>query len=362
MTNNEKNFLTGARLTLAETFEAIPFIELLSVKEIPTGGPAVSLKLKYKGKILTCVVEVKSLGQPKYAREAAYQLKSYSGSHPEAYGIFMAPYISVEAGNILAENNAGYMDFSGNCRLSFGGIYIERKGNPNAFTVKRDLRKLYSPKAARILRVLLSTAKKPWKMAELSAEAGVSLGQTANVKSALVEREWLAVPAPGLRLSDPAAVLLQWAQNYDFRKNILKECYSVKSVPETEAALEELCAKNGIRFALAGFSAAARLWPAVRYQRAMAYVSEFRAELFAAAGIKEVESGGNLLLMLPYDDGVFYGAGKSGGTVTGAVQVYLDLAGYKGRGAEAAAEILKFKWRNNDQILYNYYSAIIVVQ
>lgn len=327
---------------MKEALEAIPFIEQISIIESPAGGADLLLKLKYKGKRLTCAVEVKSLGQPKYAREAAYQLKKYSVSHPETYGIFMAPYISVEAGDVLAESNAGYMDFSGNCRLSFGGIFIERKGNPNAFTVKRDLRKLYSPKAGRILRVLLSATKKSWKMAELSVEAGVSLGQTANVKNSLAEREWLDTSAPGLRLSDPAAVLSQWAQNYDFRKNILKECYSVKSLAETEAALEELCAKNKIRFALAGFSAAARFRPAVRYQRAMAYVSEFRAELFAAAGIKEVESGGNLLLLLPYDDGVFYGARNlNGGTVAGAVQVYLDLAGYKGRGAEAAAEILE---------------------
>ncbi|MCX5791873.1 MAG: type IV toxin-antitoxin system AbiEi family antitoxin [Elusimicrobia bacterium] len=254
----------------------------------------------------------------------------------------MAPFISVEAGEILTENNAGYMDFSGNCRLSFGGIYIERKGNPNAFTVKRDLRKLFSPKAGRVLRVLLSTVKRSWKMAELSAEAGVSLGQIANVKNSLAEREWLDVSSPGIRLSNPEAALTQWAQNYDFRKNILKECYCVKSLAETEAALEKLCAKNGIRFALAGFSAAARFWPAVRYQRAMAYVGEFRAELFAAAGIKEVESGGNLLLMLPYDDGVFYGNRiLDGNAVVGAVQVYLDLAGNKGRGAEAADEIFK---------------------
>ncbi len=342
MINNENASLERAKKTLTEALTAIPFIELVSIKEGPAVGPDILLELKYKGKPLICIVEVKSLGQPKYAREAAYQLKSFSGSRPDAYGILMAPYISFEAGEVLAENNAGYMDFSGNCRLSFGDIYIERKGNPNAFTVKRDLRKLYSPKAERVLRVLLSSARKPWKMAELSAEAGVSLGQTANVKNALAEREWLDTTAPGLRLSNPAAVLSQWAQNYDFRKNILKECYSVKSLAETEAAVEELCAKNGIRFALAGFSAAARLWPAVRYQRAMAYVAEFRAELFAAAGIKEVESGGNLLLMLPYDAGVFYGAGNlNGGTVAGAVQTYLDLAGYKGRGAEAAAEILE---------------------
>lgn len=331
-----------AKEILKTTLAAIPSMKLLSMKAGPAGGADIAIKINNKGSILTCIVEVKSLGQPKYAREASYQLQKYVGNHPGVYGIFMAPYITVEAGQILAENNVGYMDFSGNCRLAFGGMYIERTGSPNAFAVKRDLRKLYSPKAARVLRVLLTSAKKSWKMAELSTEAGVSLGQIANVKNALADREWLDAPAPGLRLSNPGAVLSQWAQNYDFRKNIPKGCYSIKSIAETEAALEKLCAKNGIRFALTGFSAAARYWPAVRYQRVMACIGEFRADLFAAVGIKEVESGGNLLLMLPYDEGVFYGAGnRNGGTVVGAVQTYLDLAGYRGRGAEAADEILK---------------------
>lgn len=340
MTNNENELLNRAKKALKETLEAVPFLELVSIKERLKAD--LLLELKYKGKRSACAVEVKSLGQPRYAREAVYQLKHYAAGRPGVYGVFMAPYISEGAGSILAENGAGYMDFSGNCRLSFDGIYIERKGNPNAFAMKRDLRKLYSPKAARVLRVLLTDAGRAWKMAELSAEAGVSLGQTANVKTALAEREWLDASAPGLRLSDPAAALAQWAREYDFRRNAVRECYSVKGLAETEAALEELCAGNKIPFALAGFSAAARLWPAVRYQRGMAYVGEFRADLLAEAGIKEVESGGNILLLLPYDAGVFYGSGKAeGATVTGAVQTYLDLAGYKGRGEEAAAEILE---------------------
>lgn len=61
----------------------------------------------------------------------------------------------------------------------------------------------------------------------------------------------------------------------------------------------------------------------------MAYLGEFRAELFAASGIKEVDTGGNLLLIFTYDTGMFYGAWKvNGGTIAGAVQIHLDLAAY----------------------------------
>jgi hypothetical protein len=59
-------------------------------------------------------------------------------------------------------------------------------------------------------------------------------------------------------------------------------------------------------------------------------------------GLKEVSSGANVSLLVPYDEGVYYMAGEvdSMRTVC-SVQLYLDLKGYKGRGDEAAEAV----WR-----------------
>ena len=47
-------------------------------------------------------------------------------------------------------------------------------------------------------------------------------------------------------------------------------------------------------------------------------------------------------LLIPYDEGVFYGAREVEGLrVVCPVQLYLDLKGYKGRGEEAASAVLK---------------------
>jgi hypothetical protein len=46
----------------------------------------------------------------------------------------------------------------------------------------------------------------------------------------------------------------------------------LKSIPEIEADLARVCSEKGIEYALTGFSGAARFTPAVRYNRAMAYV------------------------------------------------------------------------------------------
>jgi hypothetical protein len=48
-----------------------------------------------------------------------------------AYGILVAPYISPQSARLCVENGIGYVDLAGNCRLSFGSVYVERDGKPN---------------------------------------------------------------------------------------------------------------------------------------------------------------------------------------------------------------------------------------
>jgi len=94
---------------------------------------------------------------------------------------------------------------------------------------------------------------------------------------------------------------------------------------------------------LAAFSAAARHAPFVRYQRAYAYVQEGRMEeLVKSLHLKEVPSGANLTLWIPYDAGVWYGAKEiASANVTSSIQTYLDLQSMHERGDEAARFLLE---------------------
>ncbi len=290
----------------------------------------------------TLVVEAKNNGQPRLAREAVNQLLRYQESYPGAYGIFMAPYISSQAAELLAADGVGYIDLAGNCRLSFGQVYIEQEGKPNPRPMKRDIRSLYSPKAARVLRVMLSAPKVFWKTQALAKEAEVSLGQVANVKKLLGDREWLLSSPDGFGLNQPEAVLAEWSQNYSFRKNQARDFYSLKPVPEIEASLARECRKLKARYALTGFSGSSRFAPAVRYQRVMAFVSADLEILARALNLKEVTSGANVTILTPYDEGVYYGAKMIDGTmIASPVQIYLDIVGFKGRGEEAATMLLE---------------------
>lgn len=330
---------------LGACLSKIPFLRIEEIKKEPENGDAkpyflVKLALPEGERYL--LVEVKTNGQPRLAREAVNQLLRYRDSFPEAYGVFMAPYISPNAAKICAEEDIGYIDLAGNCRLCFGQVYIEQEGKPNLFSKKRDLRSLYSPKAERVLRVLLNNPREAWKIVELVDEARVSLGQVSNVKKLLMDREWIKPEKSGFFLSEPEQLLKEWAENYSFRRNRVLDFYSLKSVTEVEADLAELCNRKGLLYAFTSFSGAARLAPTVRYQRVFAYIEETEEDITSLLGVKKVTSGANVSLLFPYDEGVFYGIREiDESRIASPIQIFLDLRSFRGRGDEAASALLK---------------------
>ena len=341
---NEKNILEEVENTLRACLQRVPFLEIESLeRELKVGDVCIDIvaTVRIAKQRQRLALEVKNNGQPRVARAAAYQLARVLEREPDVYGVFAAPYISPQTAEICVQEKIGYLDLAGNCRLTFGQVYIEQECKPNPFAEKRDLRSLYSPKAARVLRVLLTDPKKAWRVQALAEEAEVSLGQVSNVKSLLEDREWLKSSDAGLLLKDPESLLSEWSGNYSSRKNVPRNYYTLKSIAEMEADLAKTCEGEGTAYALTGFSGAARYAPSVRYQRVMAYVSRDVESIAKILSLKEVASGANVTLFTSYDEGVLYGARQIDGIcIASPVQVYLDLLGVKGRGEEAAKTIL----------------------
>ena len=341
---NEINMLEKVENTLRAYLQRVPFLEIESLeRELKVGDVCIDIvaTVRIAKQRQRLALEVKNNGQPRVARTAAYQLARILECEPDVYGVFTAPYISPQTAEICVKEKIGYLDLAGNCRLTFGQVYIEQEGKPNPFAEKRDLRSLYSPKAARVLRVLLADPKKPWRLQALAEEAEVSLGHVSNVKSLLEDREWLKSSADGLLLNDPDSLLSGWSENFNSRKNAPRNYYTLKSIAEMEADLAKTCEGEGTAYALTGFSGAARYAPSVRYQRVMAYVSRDEESIAKILSLKEVASGANVALFTPYDKGVLYGTRQIDGIcIASPVQIYLDLLGVKGRGDEAAKAIL----------------------
>lgn len=354
-----------------------PTADLIVSIEMPAAARAQPLTRR-----LVC--EVRSSGQPRIARAACLSLAEFARKDQRAYPIFIAPYISPAAAAICEEYKTGYLDFAGNCRLAFDSVFIQKKEFPNPTAATRDLRSLYSPKAERVLRVLLASGPRMWRTQALADAAEVSLGQVASVKKLLADREWIESGRMGFGLSGYAIgspdggdngggpgyslgsgsragtsgpldaavlpLLSEWARAYRPERSSSSEFYSIKPIPAIEAQLTEFTRTEKKQMAFTAFSGAARLAPAVRYQRVAAYVADGVDAIAEKLSLKRVSSGANVTLIEPYDDGVFFGAGElAGAPVVSPIQIYLDLAQIKGRGEEAAdailEEVIKPLWR-----------------
>jgi len=341
-----ENIEQKARDALSDCLQDIPF---LCVESWGDSNVDLNVAVLLDGAEQTLLVEAKNNGEPRYARQAVNQLLRKLQNLSKAYGVFIAPYISHQAAKICRNANIGYIDFAGNCMLSFGKVYIQIEGKPNPFTQKRILRSLYSPKSERILRVMLASGPREWKVIDLAKEAVVSLGLISNVKKILTDREWVDSQTIGFSLSEPFSLLEEWSQNYSYRQNQVASFYTMLPIPAFESRLEEVCQTRNIPYGLTGFSGATRLAPMVCYQQAMAYVVGDLQKLANLLEIKPVTTGANVVLMIPYDEGVLYNSQKVDGVrVVSPVQMYLDLHEYRGRGEEAAQalfdEILQTKW------------------
>ena len=339
MKKSENKIENSAKAALLSCLSKVPFLKVIDIqKEYCEKDDIADLSviIELPGGVMQLIAEVKSSGQPRLAREAVNQILRYKDKISDAYFVFIAPYISPRAADICLSEGIGYLDLSGNCLLSFDKIFIQKKDYPNQFKEKRDLKSLYAPKAERLLRVLLCNPGKKWKIKELADESSVSLGQASNVKKVLFDRELVSGERGGFSLKEPAALLREWTENYDYRKNEVQEFYSLKSVTDIENALADYCNNRKIKYALTGFSGAARIAPAVRYKKAMVYAADLAEEAFSELSLKAVKSGGNLLLFIPYDEGVFYGSSRVNEIqIASEIQLYLDLQGFRGRGEEA---------------------------
>jgi hypothetical protein len=327
--------------------------------------------LQVSGTQKRLLIECKSTGEPRFVRDAVLRLDRQRQDDPKAYAVFMAPYISPEAAALCAEENIGYIDFSGNCHFSTPPLFIHKEGHPNRYLEQRPLRSLYSPKSERILRTLLAlhdpkkswsperlskesdlSSGKPrdWTLQDLTEDAEVSLGLVSKVCRRLVDKEWMAPDYGWSYLNKPLELLNDWAQNYRFDRNKERFFYSMDDISELETKLGAMSKEEPVTMALASFSAASQLAPMVRHQRAYAYVIPQRMpEVIDALKLKEVSTGHNLVLLEPYDEGVLHHTKLIHGVrVTHPVQTYLDLISSKTRGEEAAefllSQVIKKAW------------------
>jgi len=308
----------------------------------------IDLKTK-TGKTYEVWIEAKSQGLPRNVRLAISQLNSYLKGRKNIYGLIVAPFLSEESRRICIESGFNYLDLSGNYLLKLPNIYIKSDGKPNKYPATRPLRSVFSPKSTRLLRVLLNNSKESWYGKDLAKASNLSLGQVSNLKKELLNYDYLAETDEGkLVLKSPEQLLLKWADKYTYTKNETAFYYSLESISIIEKIIAEKASEQNADCAFTLTSGSARIAPFKRSQKVFAYVDSDPDWFARECGFKKVDSGANVILMKPYDEGVFFFKQKIGNTyVVSNVQLYLDLNSYKERGQEAAEFILKERLRKS---------------
>lgn len=290
-------------------------------------------------------IQCKSNGQPRYVKKALERLLDWTDEQKRRVPLLVAPYLPPDSRQLADEAGCNYADLVGNARIQFDQVYIERESATVPKHVTRELRSIFMPKSALVLRALLAHVGRQWRLADLAVETGVSLGQLSNVLKALEQREWMERKSGSNVLTAPEALIDEWVTAYDGLRGVSREYYSIYSGKKLDSMLKGLLQyeKDSPRnVVLASYSAAAWISPFARKSEhhLLAQPLGLRA-IVERLGLKRVEKGGNILVTLPTDPGTFYGSFEPapGMFTTSPLQTYLDLMTSGERAQEAAQHL-----------------------
>jgi hypothetical protein len=341
---------------LRNLLEEIPPVALHSIKlEQPAGSGQADVVARIdvgqEHHVLVC--EVKQSGQPRFVRSAIYQLRDYLREFPKfATPVAIAPYLSPESRQLCIQNGMSFLDFEGNARLEFGTVFIDRLREDKRSPELRELKSIFRPKSAQVLRVLFRDPVRRWKVADLAKAASVSLGHVSNVRNALLDREWGEVSSDGLFLSAPDQLLDAWKSAYVQPVAERLPFYTTLHGELLESRLQDLFAfvpDNG-RVALGSFSAAHWIAPYGRTSTLFLWsekeeVEEIRDRLQLSSSLK----GENVVVSVTEDNSVFFDPFSAEHRIrcTSPLQTYLDLSKGGERGEEAAEHLrrIRLSWQ-----------------
>jgi len=342
----EKELIYQIKNRVLVVLNNIKFLKVIKIQEEVSSKDMGQIDLLIKvqtknNEKYSLIFEIKTNGQPRFARMAVGKLKEIVSQNKKYYGVFASTYISKETVKICLDNNVGSIDIGGNCFFNFDSVYVNIEGKPNPFPSKNPLKTLFYSKSSRVIRVLLSNPKKAWFIKDLSEEAGVSIGQAFKVKEKLLEEEYIKesqeYELKKFILQKPEVLLNDWTKNYSYKKNIIKNYYSLDNVKKIENKIVDYFNLKKIKYAFTLTSGASLVAPFLRYNKVFFYTNGNIEKIAKDLNFKEVPTGANISILKPYDEGIFYKLQQIKNViVVSNIQLYLDLKSYRERGEEAA--------------------------
>ena len=346
---------TALQRRLGELWEEIPWLQGAELNAAPAAqdGKDAGFDLESRlplpgGGKARLFIQCKGVLRPGDVPRLAEQVKN--GLPADANFVLALPWVSERLADLCAQRGWSWYDLAGNCRIDIPGLlHLSHTGRPPVHASPRSKGSLRTAEAARVVRALLHPEHLPmrWTQREMQkhCQPGVSLGLVNKVVRYLIDEAYLTeLEGGGFRLTDPVKLLQAWRDAYRFERHQRLSFFTLLQARKLQDALARLDVEAGGRAAYASFSAAEFQAPHVRQPKTWLFVThEMLPRLQSLAEAKPVDSGENLVVLMPEEDGVFYlgeSVGEGRMRATCAVQTYVDLWHSGGRGQEAAEALL----------------------
>lgn len=303
------------------------------------------------GEIADFIIEAKRSTTPQALQRTIEQLLAYAARSdlPRPQLLVAASYLSPRSRKMLAERGISYADATGNLRLTADqpGLFVELSGAAkDPWPDNLPLQSLRGRGSARAIRAVLDF-RPPYGIRELAQRAHVSVATLSRVID-LLAREALLTKNPerGVVDVDWEGTIRRWSIDYDVRRS-----NSVRAYLEPRG-LDEFTSRLGQAeelYAVTGSVAAQRFAPIVSARIAAVYVED-AIGMGRRLGLREVDSGANVLLVEPYDGVVFERTTVRNGLATVApTQLAVDLLTGPGREPSEGEELLQWMESHEDE-------------
>jgi len=263
--------------------------------------------------------------------------------------LLICPHIADPLASDLRREGIPHADLNGRLFLLTGESVLDFRPGEVRYRAVRQGPDPFSPKASRIVRSLLCGRDATVTQEELSRRTGTSRALVSQVLGRLGEDELvrqLGASAPGnpahYQLADFDRLLDAWAAKDRWRDRAAVYEYSLLSNKPEEIAGKVVESAGRDLIAFTQWIAAWLRRPHTTPPLVSCYVKN--RSVLEIVPARRVNSGGNLWLIVPEDEGVWNeGKEVKGFPVVCDVQIYLDLLQLGQRGPETAEELRRWK-------------------
>jgi hypothetical protein len=226
-------------------------------------------------------------------------------------------------------------DFDGNAYLRLPGVFIDRY-RPTQYPQRQAAAgTVFTAKASRVVRALLARYPNDFTQARLVNDTGLSRGYISILVARLINDGYVSKSMDLLYLEQPDRLLDDWVAHYRFdRHRKLQYAVVMNNYEQGLQRISEQLRANDMQYAFTAWSGAFLRAPYASPDVLTAYVEK---EPQLLEQIFPVEKQGNVLLLVPQDEGVFRDTTQSKlGPVASDAQIYVDLCKMSGRAKEQA--------------------------